>query len=455
MAEATDRSPSPGQVPPDAGRSGEERITLAPLSSETYQPLSLLALASFGLAILYALVVLIGGAIALLGHIPMLMPGWTFLLPIAVLILCWAARMRIRNSEGTLSGLAFTTWGTRLAILFGLIYGAYYGFTFIAVRLQVVQFVDRFFEQIKQGHPDQAFLLAQGVVVKEPNSSQLRNDLETRYNQPSATPGSVGLFTRFCQERFVRFIEMDGEQAQITPRGVAGWEYVKGGYKVTLNYHVSTSLVDFDMQVEAFGRDPKADEQRGTKWQILLAGGESHIEGEMKPTPRGVEFIQKTGKAQEFAMAWVAKISDPDALKPSERAQLSELIRIDDKTFWAGKNQREDIKKRVRNTFQPSAAGKPTFSLVLLQPSSALPMLREGGGRTTALLDVTLNYFDQEGTKTVYIVNGRLVVSAPSSDAADSSSAWKIEALDIESGRTPPERRRPPEQRPGGSPPRS
>lgn len=451
MAEATDRSPSPGQAPPDAGMSGEERSAVAPVSSETYQPLSLLALAGFGLALLYSLTVLIGGLIALLARIPWLMPGWTFLLPLGILILCWAARTRIRNSEGTLSGLAFTTWGVRLAILFGLTYAAYYGFTFIAVRLQAVQFVDRFFEQIKQGHPDRAFLLAQGTPIKDSNSID-RDMLESRYNQPSPTPGGSGFFTRFYQERFVRFIEMDGEQAQITPRGVASWEYSKGGYRMTLNYHVSTSLVDFNLRVETFGRDPKPDEPKGPKWQILLTGGESSIEGDMKPTPRGLEFLQKTRKAQEFASEWAAKANDPDTLKPDERKRLSELIRLDDKTFWAGKKQREDIKNRVRNTFQPAGAGKATFNLVLQPPATALPMLREGDGQTTALFDVTLSYFDDSGFKTLYLVNGRLIVSAPSGSAADSSSAWKVEALEIESGRTPPERRRPADPRAGGPP---
>jgi hypothetical protein len=447
MAEATDRSSSPGQIPPNAGVSGEEQGAIAPVSSDTYQPLSLLALASFGLALLYALVVLILGAVALLGRNPFLMPGWTFLFPIAVLILCWAARMRIRNSEGTLSGLTFTAWGSRLAVLFGLIYGAYYSFTFIAVRLQAMQFADRFFEQIKQGHLDKAFLLAQG---ENPNSS--RDLLELRFNQSTPTPGGTGFFTRFCQERFVRFIEMDGEQAKIIPRGVAAWDYSKGGYRMTLNYHVSTSLVDFDMKLETFGRDPKADEPKGPKWQILLTGGETAIVGDLRPTPQGQDFMRKTGKAHDFATEWVAKIDDPSALKPSERKQLSELIRLDDKTFWAGQKQREDIKNHVRNTFQPAPAGRPSFNLTLQPPSSALPLLSESGGQTIAKFDVTLNYFDDSGSKILYIVNGRLVVSAPSSAAADSASAWKVEGIDIESGRTPPERRRPPDPRSGGSP---
>lgn len=459
MAEATDRPQSPGQVPAEAVMSGEEPGAVAPQSSETYRPLSLLALASFALAVVYCLIVLVGGAISLFGHVPWLLPGWTFLIPIAALILCWAARTRINNSEGTLSGLAFTTWGSRLAILVGLTYAAYYGFTFFAVRLQAVNCADGFFEKIKQGQIEQAFLMSQSSPPpKETDKNQLREMLESRFNQPT-TPGSPGAFSRFSQERFVRFIEMDGEKAKITPRGVAEWEYGKGGYRVVLNYHVATSLMDFDMRVETFGRDPKPDEPKGLKWQVLLTRGETSLVEPLTPTPEGEEFVKKIIKAHQFASDWVGKVNDPEALTPVQREELSKLIRLDEKTFWAAEKHRADIIKRVNNTFQPSVLGKPNVSLSLPQIAGALPRLREGDGRTTVLLDLTLRYLDENGMQPQYMVNGQLVVSAESSAAAGSTSAWRVDALNIESGRTPPsmEQRRPPDPRtsgPGGPRPR-
>jgi len=451
MAEAIDRPQSSGQVPADAGMSGEERIALAPVSSETYQPLSLLALAGFGLAIVYSFLVLVGGAISLLSRIPWLMPGWTFLLPIAILILCWAARTRIHNSEGTLSGSAFTTWGSRLAILFGLTYAAYYGFTFFAVRLQAVDFANRFFEQIKQGHPDQAYLMAQGISTKDKDSNELRNKLELQFNQPTAMPGMAGMYTHFRQEKFVRFIEMDGEKANITPRGVADWAYSKGGYRLVLDYHVSTSLVEFDMKLETFGRDPKPDEPKGLKWQILLNRGENVIMDSINLTTRGREFMQKAVKAHNFASDWSANVSDPSALNSNERENYSKLIRIDDKTFWAGKQQRADIIQCIHKTFQPAPAGKPAFSLNVQSVGATPPLLHESAGRTTASFDMTVRYFDESGIKQLYVVNGRLVVSAESSAAGNSASAWRIDALEFESGRTPPDRRRPTDPRAAGS----
>jgi hypothetical protein len=458
MAEATDRPQGSGQGPPDAIMSKEDLGAVAPTTIETYQPLSLLAMAGFGLAVVYALVVLIGAAIALFSRIPWLMPYWTFLIPLAVLIVCGAARARIRNSEGTLSGLGFTTWGSRLAILVGLTYLAYYGFTFLAVRFQALDCADQFFEQIKQGHLEKAFLMAQGVPTKGMESSELRDMVESRFNQSRGRQGEVGAFSRFQQDSSVRFIEMDGDKAKISPRGVSEWEYSRGGYKVVLNYHVDTSFVEFDLKLETFGRDPKPGEPKGRQWQVNLASGVfTTIPDSKKMTPQGEDFLVKTLMAQTFVSAWIGKLNQAqwqdaylDTLKPSERErlrkekksatpnpreELAKLIRIDDKTFWAGSKQREDIKKRVRNTFQLGASGHPTFSMSA-QPQ-AMPFVQESEGQVKASFDVNLFYLDENAGVMQYSAEGRIVTSADSKDAADSGSTWRIEALDIDSGRIP------------------
>jgi hypothetical protein len=407
-----------------------------PVETEKYQPLSLLALAGFGLAIIYSLAVIVGGAVALLARIPWLMAYWTFLLPLAALVLCKAAATRIHNSEGTLSGLVFTTWGSRLAILVSLTYAAYYLATFFAVRGPAIDCANDFFQKIKQGHLDQAFLKSQEVSTKGMSSDEIREILESRFNKPSGRQGEPGYYTRFRQERFVRFIEMDGDKANITPTGVSSWEYNKDGYRVVLTYHVATTLADFDLKVETFGRDSKPGEPKGRQWQIVLLRGETAIiPDSLKPTPRGLDLIQKTEKALRFASNWVAKASDTDTLTPAEREQYSRLIRLDDKTFWAGKNQRADIIKLVRNTFSPSNAGKKLSFNMNVQPV-ALTLVRDNDGRTTAWVDVTLRYFEGNIMMPQYVVQGQLVVSADKAAAAESSSAWRVDALEIESGRT-------------------
>ncbi len=460
MAEATDRPQTSEQPPPDAIMPGEQLPPLPPAASETYQPLSLLAMAGFAIAIIYSLVVLIGGAVALFGRIPWLMPYWTFLIPVAALVVCWAARTRIRNSEGTLSGMAFTTWGSRLAIVLGLTYAAYYSFTFLAVRFQAIDCADRFFEQLKQGQLEHAFLMSLGVATKGRDKVDLRHEIESRFNTPKGKPGTVGAYTRFRQDSSIRFIEMAGESATITPRGVDEWEYKSGGsggYRVVLNYHVATPLAEYDIKIETFGRDSKPGEPKGRQWQLNFVNGVlSASQPDM--TPKGKEVIVKCMMAQSFTTEWILKLDESlwkaaylETLEPSERERLSKdpklikedplsalsrLIRIDEKMFWAGKREREAILNRVRNTFQLGAAGNRTFSLSLQQQS--VPFVRESDGKMEASFDVSLFYLDEASGTMAYMVEGRLVVSAKSSDA-DRSSAWRVEALDIDTGRNPPQ----------------
>src|SRR5579859_5885359 len=124
MTEAANR-PQGTAAPADERFSGRPADAgELPVQTESYRPLSLMALAGFGVAALYTLIVVGGGAIALLARIPWLMPTWTFLIPLTALVLCWVARRHIRDAENTLSGLAFTTWGIRLTIVVALSYAA-------------------------------------------------------------------------------------------------------------------------------------------------------------------------------------------------------------------------------------------------------------------------------------------------------------------------------------------
>ncbi|HEY7327070.1 MAG TPA: hypothetical protein VH592_05505 [Gemmataceae bacterium] len=433
MAEATDRP----QVPRDAVMPTEALGASAPVSSETYQPLSLFAMASFGLSVVYALVVLIGAAVALVSHIPWLMPYWTFLIPIAVLVVCWAARTRILNSEGTMSGLGFTTWGSRLAILCSVPYAAYYFATFLAVRSPAIDRANDFLQKIKESRLDLAFLQSQDISIKGKDKNLLRDEIETRFNQPAGTVMvQPGTFSTFCQQHFVRYIEMDGEKAITTPTGVDSWEFGKGGYRVVLNYHVATSLVEFDFKIDTFGRDPKPGEPKSRQWQVQLARSETGIvTGSLRYTDKGQDFVKKMTNAQKFAMEWASRVSDVDTLKPEERESYSKLIRGLD-TFWASKLMRDEITQYVRKMF---SAGKK-FS-INFQPND-IPFMRETDGRTTGAFDLMIRFTEESSPMPLYICEGRLLVSADSNAARDSSSAWRVDALEIDSGRTAPERRR-------------
>jgi hypothetical protein len=469
MAETTDR---PRGVDEAAG----EHL-------ETYRPLSLLALAGFGLAVLYALIVLVGGGIALYGRTPWLMPAWSFLLPLAALVVCWAARNRIRDSEDTLSGVAFTTWGFRLTIVLGLTYTAYYTATFFAVRGHAFACADAFFEQLKQGNTGKAFLLSTGIPLKDVEDKDLRNILESRFNNPAGGPGSPGAYSQFRHMQFVRFIQTDGPRTQIAPLGVHDWEYGKGGYKVVLRYRVVTSMGEFEMRVETLGRDPKPGDPRGRQWQVVLNKAETGIVT-MHKTALGDQVMKRSASGNDFVNSWVEKInrqrwSDAylDTLPLAERERLlkgrsavhlmaaaplaglaplvlhdencraylnaahglqsAKLIRLD-LSFWATESQKKGILERIERTFKTDAAGNsPPVTLGIQQQN--MPMIREKDGRLTMVFDVMLRYMAEDNPANIqYLVEGQLILESDEKDTDQSPLAWHVAALEVESGRTPP-----------------
>ena len=161
--------------------------------------------------------------------------------------------------------------------------------------------------------------------------------------------------------------------------------------------------------------------------------------------------MNKVRTAERFATDWIEKINRQhwseaylDTLAPAERSrqpkgdgrknlESSKVLRIDEKRFWAGKKQRADIIQRVQNSFQP---GTPTFMLSRVQ---VMPLVRESEGRITAFFDVSLRYPDENTGKPQYVVQGQLIVTTQEPDTASTLSSWRVEAIDIESGRTPPE----------------
>lgn len=481
MAEATDRSRAAGErTSPDLGTMPAEAI-------ESYRPLSLLALAGFGVAALYAAIVVIGGAIALINRLPYLMPLWTFLIPVAAVCLASLARRRIRASENTLSGMGFTTWSFGLAVVVALNYAFYYGATFWAVRQQAVGCADRFFDHIKKDRLELAFL-NQNVGEEE----EARDAVEIKFNSPLGRQMKPGYFAQFRQSEYVRAIQRGGDQTRVEPRGVMEWAHESGGYKVVLRYHVAAPVAEFDMFVTAFGSDSKPGEPKGRHWVIDVKTQETRtIPGTLTMTAEGEKMLEAVRRAQRAAQTWQEDVQAKrwdeaylDTLAPSERKrqrvgeQASRCLRaapiggvatvglytaacqdflagreafldgqssfrIDDKEFWTSRAQRQAIVKRVRQTFRSASGGNSGFKLNVLY--SDIPQSRDGG--TTLLFDVQLVYLDpmanlpDGNAMPQYLVDGQLAVTAVTEDATAAKQEWRVNGIELKkwsAGRTAP-----------------
>src|SRR5437764_514906 len=87
-----------------------------------YRPLSIWAIAGFAVAVLYAVLVVVGGLAGLILGSPLLLGTWGFLLPIVSAAIAFVGRRQVAHSEGTRAGLKLAVWGWWLSVLFGLSY---------------------------------------------------------------------------------------------------------------------------------------------------------------------------------------------------------------------------------------------------------------------------------------------------------------------------------------------
>ncbi len=160
MADGSDLPATGGDTasaPPGAVTTSPEYAPLPPGEPEAYQPLSMLAIAAFGVAALYAGIVVIGGLSAMLTQTRWLWPLWTLVMPILAAGMGYLAHIQIRRSEGTQGGLKVASWAIGLSLSIGVIYGMYYLGTFFAVRAQAQSFADVWLKKIADGKIAEAF----------------------------------------------------------------------------------------------------------------------------------------------------------------------------------------------------------------------------------------------------------------------------------------------------------
>lgn len=147
-----------------------------------YVPVSWLAVAALGVAVLFAVLLLVLGGIAFTSHKPLLMEE-LLVLPVVAVVLSFAARRAIRNSEGTRTGetLAGAAWW--VALVLGLCYWAYLFAVGFAIRRDARGEVERWVGYLNRGDEEGVTLAfyrtlppgaRQGINPNDPRAMQLR-----------------------------------------------------------------------------------------------------------------------------------------------------------------------------------------------------------------------------------------------------------------------------------------
>src|SRR5437016_812934 len=103
-------------------------------SDVVYRPLSSAAVAGFGIAALYSVVIVLGGVVSWIGGTPWLVGGWSVLFPVVAAGLCLAGWFTVQTSEGTRTGKSLAVWGLTLALVTSVGYWSYYAVTYFFIR---------------------------------------------------------------------------------------------------------------------------------------------------------------------------------------------------------------------------------------------------------------------------------------------------------------------------------
>jgi hypothetical protein len=468
MAEATDRPAGSGE---EAGLG-----TMPGLSPpEVYRPLSLLALAGFGLAVLYAAVVGFSAVVALFNRQPLLLPLFLFLVPAVAFVLSWTARNRIRSSEGTRSGLGFTSWGIGLSLVCGLLYGAYYAATYFAVRQQASTLADQYFDLIRKDDLPRAFRLGVEPWRRPADDAGLRDALEFEFNSPRKDRVS---WSGFRQSEFVELLQ--GQEVQVQPLGVTQWDYDKGGYFVHLRYRLRTPEVIGDALLVLFGSEAPAGEYEGRQWQVLT-NNSGFIRETMRATPRGEHRLEVTQAARKDADEWshnlmtdpsrtwlvalpatqreaavrafsrcgafsfptlagaavlgAARPADADLVVTRHAFEAGALVHDDKQTFRALERKRDDIARTVRLLFAPMPQRRR--GRITLAQSVWFPW-EEKDGVVRVSLEGQFMVLDEGLTTPQYNVDARLLMEATA--AADKApSDWRLRSVELISGHSAPQ----------------
>jgi len=415
-------------------------------SSKPYSSVSYLAIGGIILAVAYAAVMTIGAVIALFNRTPWILPSWTLVFPLGAALVCWAAQVRIHNSENSLTGAKLTVWGLWLTLSFGLVYGAYYSACYLWVTQTATAFADGWFDDLKNDRLDLAFL----KTLPSPRpaaDAQLRDRLELDHN---SGPEGKGPFTDFRQSHLVRQMEQGGTADKVQFLGVQSWGYDQGGYQVQVLYRVTTPSMTSDVLATVFGVD-NAEDSGGRQWFI------KNLQPNVQPTMSddGKRMTRLSGDAQTFAQAWLDDVRNwdwdkayLDTLPPAERkeqsAELKEplkdrsktfqegekafrdgnVVRADAGIFWASPKEKDKIINGVRGIF---GKGKTPEGLSLL---SNMPIYHHDAERVTLRFDLVI------ALPPLYGVQSQVVVTADARNGDPAPGGWRIESVDMISGKT-------------------
>lgn len=229
-----------------------------------YVPVSWMAVASLGVAVLFILALLGFGITSFLGKRPLLVPE-LLILPAVAIVLSFAGRRMIQNAEGTRTGESLTNAAWWLSLVLGLGYFAYLVAIDFSVRRDAEGEVKRWVGHLMNDEWSRAFhrTLEPGRrgAIDPTNAGQLTAE----FREPV-------LFFRQCD--VVRIAQRNKGECRFESGGLKDWNYKPGGMECVFTGTLKCPEGAFPILVGLRGFEGGAGPDgggAGRQWMIVPA----------------------------------------------------------------------------------------------------------------------------------------------------------------------------------------
>lgn len=283
-----------------------------------YVPVSWMAVAAFTVTAVFVLVLAALAFTAWRSKSPLIAPQLLFL-PLVAVVLAFAARRLVRNSEGTRTSELFgfdlvngAWWG---AVVVGLVYLTYMFAVEFSIRREAEAEVKRWVELITKDDLTRAFHRTRDPAERASIAPDNAAALEARYKND---------WVAFSQCDLVRIAIRNPGGCEYTPGSLREWSIKPGGVECvatgTLRCPEGVFPVQFALRaVDAGGPEGGA----GRQWQFI-PGQNGFLRDEPKLTPYGWLLLDLQRQGREEAVKFLAE-SQNRAARPYAAYRAAEM----------------------------------------------------------------------------------------------------------------------------------
>jgi hypothetical protein len=232
-------------------------------SEVRYAPLSWAAVAAAAVGVAFVFTILFLGWTAVSQgksqYIPVLLA-----VPVIGVLLAFAARRLIRNSEGARTGIEYANFGWWACVVSGLCYGAYLLAVDFSVRSDATRQMTQWAGKLTQANPANP----DDPVVREAfiKTIDIANQTGSQVKDPKVFQATFGIpFGLFRQTNLMLISARNKDTAKVTAEGLLGWEQKEEELTCEVRGDLTCAEGKFPLLVKM--KSVVADKTR--QWQIM------------------------------------------------------------------------------------------------------------------------------------------------------------------------------------------